>query len=545
MTATAADRGWGLRTVPPELARRYVAEGWWGEATLGQTVAAAVGRLPDTTFAIHSAVRPWRGTFAEVDHLARTFAGALRARGLGPGAVVVVQLPNWLEAAVTFWGAAQLGAVVVPVVHIYGPKEVGYVLDVARPDLFVTAAAFGGVDRTAADAALLADRPDLPWFVVGAGTDPLPAGARDFDELLAGEPLEGPVPTDPGAPAVIGFTSGTTRDPKGVVHSHRTLGFEVRQLEAMSRVDGPPSLVGAPVGHFIGMLSGLLIPLLREDAIHLIDAWDPGEVLRIMAEEHLNLGGGAAYFVTSLLDHPDLTDEHLALMPAAGLGGASTPVAVTERLRAAGIRAFRSYGSTEHPSITGSTVDDAEAKRLTTDGRPLEGVEIRLDADGEIWSRGPDLCLGYTDPALTAEAFDADGWYRTGDVGVLDADGFLTITDRVADVIIRGGENISAQEVEELLLALPGVAEAAVVATPDDRLGEKAAAVLRLLPGAAVPTLAEVREHLASAGLAKQKWPEAVVAVEDLPRTPSGKVKKVELRRRLREGDLTPTETRE
>ena len=140
---------------------------------------------------------------------------------------------------------------------------------------------------------------------------------------------------------------------------------------------------------------------------------------------------------------------------------------------------FRSYGSTEHPSITGSAPTAPEDKRLYTDGNPRPGVEIRLGPDGEIFSRGPDLCLGYTDPELTAKAFDDDGWYRTGDVGVLDDDGYLTITDRKADVIIRGGENISALEVEEVLLAMPAVAEAVVVSAPDARLGERAAAVLR------------------------------------------------------------------
>ena len=165
------------------------------------------------------------------------------------------------------------------------------------------------------------------------------------------------------------------------------------------------------------------------------------------------------------------------------------PAAVTRRLTDLGIIVFRSYGSSEHPSITGSTLDAPQDKRLLTDGRPMSGVEIKLASDGEIFSRGPDLCLGYIDDRLTAAAFDEDGWYRTGDIGVLDADGYLTITDRKADVIIRGGENISALEVEEVLLAMPGIAEAVVVAAPDAQLGERVAAALRLKPGQVVPTL--------------------------------------------------------
>jgi acyl-CoA synthetase (AMP-forming)/AMP-acid ligase II len=169
-------------------------------------------------------------------------------------------------------------------------------------------------------------------------------------------------------------------------------------------------------------------------------------------------------------------------------------------------------------------------------------VEIRLGPDGEIFSRGPDLCLGYTDDSMTERAFDADGWYRTGDVGVLDADGYLTITDRKADVIIRGGENISALEVEEVLLAMTAVVEAVVVAVPDDRLGERAAAVLRLRDGHEMPTLDEVRAHFRDAGIAVQKWPEELHRVpddQDFPRTASGKVQKFRVRERVRENAIT------
>jgi acyl-CoA synthetase len=153
--------------------------------------------------------------------------------------------------------------------------------------------------------------------------------------------------------------------------------------------------------------------------------------------------------------------------------------------------------------------------------------------DGEIISRGPDLFLGYTDPALTARAVDDDGWYHTGDIGVVDDDGYLTLTDRKSDIIIRGGENISALEVEEILLALPAVAEAVVVAAPDPRLGEHAAAVLRIKPGHAMPTLSEVRTVFESAGVARQKWPEELRQVDDFPRTASGKVQKYLVRKQI------------
>ena len=219
------------------------------------------------------------------------------------------------------------------------------------------------------------------------------------------------------------------------------------------------------------------------------------------------------------------------------------PPAISERAGRLGISVVRSYGSTEHPSVTGGHHDDPVEKRINTDGRPLPGVEMRIvDPDpsgaGEIWSRGPEVFAGYTDPELTAAAFDADGWYASGDVGRVDRDGYLTITDRKKDIIIRGGENISAVEVEDLLIRITGIAEVAVVAAPDPRLGEHACAFVRLLPGTppAAVDLAAVRGHLDAAGLARQKWPEDIRLVDDFPRTASGKVQKFVLRAQLRAG---------
>ena len=537
--ATVPSDDWKLREVPAELAERYRAEGWWAGRTLGETVAAGLEERRDVAFNVHSKLRPWRGTFADVDHRARRLAQSLADRGVGPGDVLVFQLPNWMEAGVTFWAAAYLGAVVVPIVHFYGEKEVGYILRTVRPEVFVTTTNFGPLEFTPMHTKVVAELDAAPiWLVVGDGD--LPDGAEAFDAAIGDVPIDGPLAADPSRPAVVGFTSGTTSNPKGVVHSHDTIGFETRQLSSLMPHGGPPTITGAPVGHFIGMLNAFLMPLVSERPVNLVDVWDPGEVIRLLRDEGLGNGGGATYFLTSLLDHPDWTDDLVASMPYQGLGGSTVPVAVMERAEAIGIRAIRSYGSTEHPSITGCTMDEPAAKRHRTDGKPMEGVELYLDGDGQIVSRGPDLFLGYTDPTLTDTVFEADGWYRTGDVGELDADGYLTITDRVSDVIIRGGENISAVEVEDALMGLDAVAEVAVVAAPDDRLGEKAAAVFRLLPDAAMPSLDDVRTHLAGLGLAKQKWPEALFAVDEFPRTPSGKVQKYRIRQDLRDG-RTPT----
>ncbi|NVN48575.1 AMP-binding protein [Mycolicibacterium hippocampi] len=506
-----------MRRIPAELIDLYQQEGWWTQETLGDLLAQGLKDNPDVGFHVHSEVRPYAGTFGDVERDARRLAAGLWSRGVRPGDVVAIQLPNWREAAITFWASSFLGAVIVPIVHFYGRSELTHILGNARPKVFITAAEFGRMQH----------QPDLCADVPIVGL----VGTESFDELLDDEPFAGTVGTDPGGPALIAFTSGTTRAPKGVIHSHQTLSCETRQLLANYPPDRGRQLTATPVGHFIGMVGAFLIPVLEGAPIDLVDVWDPQKVLALMKSDGMSIGGGPPYFVTSLLDHPDCTEEHQRLFTTVGLGGSTVPAAVTRRLADLGMFVFRSYGSTEHPSITGSGPQAPEDKRLYTDGNPRPGVEVRIADDGEILSRGPDLCLGYTDDELTAVAFDDDGWYRTGDVGVLDDDGYLTITDRKADVIIRGGENISALEVEEVLLAMPAVAEAVVVAAPDERLGERTAAVLRIRAGQVMPTVDDVREHFAHAGVARQKWPEELHQVDDYPRTASGKVQKYAVRR--------------
>jgi acyl-CoA synthetase len=512
-----------LRPITGDLAARYRAEGAWDDRSLGQFLSDAL--LTDTTrrFRIWSPTHPYTGTVGDVYADALRVAGGLRALGLGPGDIVAFQLPNWVEAAVTFYACAVLGVTLVPIVHFYGPKEVGFILKQSQAKALVIVSAIGSRDYLEELGTLRGGLDRLEHVIVVGDT------ARDddvpFDQLRHATPLPAPQAVDPDGPALIGYTSGTTADPKGVVHSHRTI---------------------APVGHAIGMLAGLLCPLVSGRPLYLIDGWDPPTVLDAMVEEGIGAGSGSTYFFTSLLDSPGYGPEHVELMRYIGLGGSPIPNAVAERADDLGISLVRAYGCTEHPSVTGSQHADPKEKRIHTDGRPLEWVEVRtvgedgrdveVGQSGEILTRGPDRFAGYTDPALTAAAVDAEGWFRTGDVGVLDPEGYLTITDRVKDIIIRGGENVSAAEVEQLLAHMDGVAEVAVVAAPDEKFGEHGCAFFRMQAGTVAPDLEAVRTHLAAAGLARQKWPEEIRSVDELPRTPSGKVQKFVLRDRLRNG---------
>lgn len=535
---------WIARRVPPDLERAYIDGGWWTGDTLGTLVARQLAAHPASTVAVWSRSRGWHGSYADVDDEARRLVTLLLDMGVQPGDAVAFQLPNWREAVVSFAALALGGYVVVPIVHIYGRKEVAFILEQSGAVAYISPLAYGHVDyraivETAAPASLrlhvVIDDGELP----PSSIDLARIGWADCAERTPAIDL----PTvQPENVAVLAYTSGTTSDPKGVIHDHRTMLSELRHMKGWI-TPGKPNLIGSPVTHATGML-GVLGPLATGENIHLIDRWDPPHALEVMREAGIGGGAGAPVFLASLLDHPDFTPDHASLMSRVGLGGAPVPLALAERAASHGITIIRAYGSTEHPSTTGCHFDDPAERRHRTDGPALPGVELRLvDADGadvpagtpgEILSRGPDLCLGYTDPALTAAAFDDEGWYHSGDIGVLDEQGFLTITDRVKDIIIRGGENISAAEVEAALQRLPGVAEIAVVAAPDARLGERACAIIRMRPGAAPVTLADATAHLAGVGLARPKWPEELRVVDDFPRTASGKIRKVDLRARLR-----------
>ncbi len=533
---------------PAALRARYLGLGLWSDETIGSWVARQIARHPGDELRIWSATRPARSTLGRSYERGRRLAAGLRARGIGAGDAVAYQLPNWVEAAETFWGLSALGAIIVPIVHYYGPRELAYILERTRVRALVTTDRFGSADYLANLAAVRPRLRELELVVVTPAQPDtaLPGDVVAWAALQECDALPAPVPVDPDQPALVGYTSGTTADPKGVIHTSRSVLAELGQQISQMPADEPrASLVGAPAAHAIGLFGGILNPIGRGHAVHLTDQWNAERVLAAMLEADLSSGSGATIFLTSLLDAPGFSEAHRAKLRFCGMGGAPVPAAVCERAEGLGIGVMRAYGSTEHPSITSSRHDAPRAKRNYTDGCPLPGVELRLvDASGrevsrgepgEILSRGPDLFAGYTDAALTARAVDAEGWYATGDVGVQDADGYLTITDRKSDFIIRGGANLSAAEIEELAMRMPGVAEVAVVAAPDARLGEKACAWLRLAPGAAEPGIGELQRHLERAGLPKQKWPEELRVVSDFPRTPSGKIKKFELRRRLRE----------
>lgn len=544
---------WSLRSTPPHLVRRYLAEGWWTDDTLPTLTHLGLVGAESRRCSVHSAVRPYHGTVGALGESARLLAGGLAARGIAAGDVVAFQLPNWAETVACYYGLSLLGAVLVPIVHIYGSHELKHILSESKARVLITATQFGRQYFVANVEAIRDELPDLELvIVVGADRD-IAGDVRSWDRFLgSAKQLDAPIAVGPDEPAVVGYTSGATAAPKGVIHTHRSLIAELRQWSAFTAQDASPPLpmptngtiYGSPISHITGLL-GVLGPLLAAPPLHLADSWDTRAMLKVMTSERLSLAPGATFFLTSILDEPSFDPAvHLPFVARVALGGSPVPAELANRAAAQGISIVRAYGSTEHPGTTGSVHSDPPDKRMFTDGRVAPGVELRLrdehGADvargepGEIYSRGPELFAGYTDPVLTKSTVDAEGWYQTGDIGVLDEDGYLTVTDRKKDVIIRGGENISAAEVEQILATVPGIAEIAVIATPDARYGERGCAVIRLAAGAASFGLDRLQAAARDAGLARQKWPEELLFVDEFPRTASGKVQKHVLRQTMR-----------
>jgi acyl-CoA synthetase len=533
-----------VRMPKPELAAKYRAAGIWVDRTMAQELEAGLRRRPDLRFKVWSEVRPFDGSFAEVENRAKRLAAYFLKIGIVPGDMVCFQLPNWVEAAETFMATLFVGGVTLPVVHTYGAKEMKFLLAQSGTKLLVTTRRFRSINYEATIEAIRSDLPELAHVFY----------VDDYDRAMAEPPIGSIYIADPDEPAVINYTSGTTSDPKGVIKTHRVCVAEMIQREMREPGDERPLAMAfpegyrewlnvAPIGHGGGLQTGVEVPVFWGQSTQLIDHWDVDKILDILALGKACIPGSATFFFNSLVNDPKFGSQHLDRMRYIASGGAPIPRAFGEQCESLGIKLFRGYGLSEHHSVAASAFSDPVEKRIGTDGRPLAFTEIQIRDDegipapvgvpGMIHTRGAELFVGYIDSSLNDACFDADGWFCTGDVGVMDADGYLTITDRIKDIIIRGGENVSASEVENAIAKMPEVLEVAVVATPDTRMGEAVCAVIRLRAGVEAPDLETIRHHVAEIGLARQKWPERLWIVEEFERTPSGKIKKYALRDQL------------
>ncbi|GAD50495.1 putative fatty-acid--CoA ligase [Caenibius tardaugens NBRC 16725] len=518
------------------LQARWKEQGYYNGTTLSEALTAAARAFPDTPSFYYRNEAMIARSNADLFEEGLRVAAGLYSLGVRAGDVIAVQLPTWLETAIIYQAIAHLGAITLPIVSIYGDAEISYIVQDSGAKFLFVPDAWRGRPYAARYAECLADTRLEALVVIG---DAVPASCIAWDDLVAGG-TEGftPAPGDPNAIACLIYTSGTTSHPKGVQHTHNSLLWEWGRPTFANR---GMYLSNMPAGHITGY-GFVMRPSLYGAPQVFMDHWDPVLAARLIERHQIRCGGGTPTFLVTLLDAAQAHGADMSSLTSFSMGGQGiTP----EQVRMADERGFRGarvYGSTEHPTVTLFDPDETFQNRAFTDGQIDTGNEVRIvddndrdlptGAEGNILTRGPDLFAGYSNPELDLEAFAPGGWFRTGDIGRLDGRGYLLITDRKKDIIIRGGENISSTEVEACLMQHPSVNDAAAVAMPDAIYGEKVCAFVVLEAGMHL-TLADACAHFRNLGLSVQKTPERLEFLDELPRNASGKVKKNELRLRI------------
>ncbi|MEV2217074.1 AMP-binding protein [Streptomyces sp. NPDC050997] len=458
-------------------------------------------------------------TFGELRGRAERVAAGLYDMGVRPGTVVAWQLPTRIETALLSFALVRLGAVQTPVIPFYRDREVGFALRESKAEYFAVPGEWRGFDHTA-----MARR-------LGA------KGVFEaYDLLPDGDPSILPAPPSEGTSVRwIYWTSGTTSAPKGVLHTDRSLIAGGSCLAHALRLSADDvGSMAFPYAHIAGPDYTVMLLLYGFPAVMFEQFALPG-ALEGYRRHGVTVAGGSTAFYSMFLAE-QRKQPGVPVIPSLRLlagGGAPKPPEVYHAVvREMGVQLTHGYGMTEVPMITMGAPDDTPENLATTEGRPPEGMEIRI-VDGEVRLRGEAVCQGYLDPAQTAEAFDADGFLRTGDLGHVTGSGHLVLTGRLKDVIIRKGENISAKEIEDLLHALPAVGDVAVIGLPDAERGERVCAVVERAPGAEGPTLEALTSYLRTEGLSTHKLPEQLEVVDALPRGETlRKVLKYQLRER-------------
>jgi len=470
-----------------------------------------------------------------MEHAVATVAGALRRAGVRRRQVVAWQLPNSVAGVVLYRACWRIGAVAAPLHHRLGAAEVGAALYQVDPALVLAA---GNMPAGA-----------VPESVV------IP-GSVTIDALLGALPAasavgRGSVPVQPAELAVVLFTSGSSGVPKAVLHSHRGLGYKAATMIAAHGLGSDDAvLMPAPLAHVSGLLNGVLIPQVAGIPAVLMAAWDPELALERIEAERVSFMGAPPVFFSQMAGSERFKAERVGSLRLVSTGGASVSPAFVESIAGRfGARVKRTYGSTEAPTVTTSGPADSPQLAADTDGRvvgeaelevhdPVSGRPVPAGQPGELWLRGPELFMGYADAAQTAAVTARPGrWFRTGDLGVVDAQGWLQVVGRMSDIIIRAGENISASEVEAVLESHPAVRHAVAVAVPDSEVGERVAAFVEADLSF---SLEECRRWFTERGVTRFKTPEYVVQVDAIPVLAAGKPDRAALRSRATALGTTP-----
>ena len=507
--------------------------------TFWELLERRVEATPDTMMLVDGADRSL--TFGEFKDRAERVAAGLLAMGVREGTPVTWVLPTCIETVLLSFALSRLGAVQNPIIHIYRHREVGYCIGQTRAELVVHPGAWGGFDYGAMVAEVCSGLDHEPQVLVG------------YDTLPEGDPAGLPPAPAPDAGAVrwLYYTSGTTSDPKGVKHTDGSLiagGIGLARALDMSGDD--VGSIAFPYAH-IGGPDYMVTMLSSGFGAVLVERFDPAAAVAAYARYGVTMAGGSTAFYQMFLveDRKSRDAGHGPAMPALRVlsgGGAPKPPEIYFQVKQQmSVPVAHGYGMTECPMISQGSPHDSDDQLAHTDGRPVHRCEVAIVAvaadgaespapagvEGEVRVSGPMLFAGYTDPALAADAFDARGRFRTGDLGVMRADGHITLTGRLKDIIIRKGENISAKEIEDVIYTHPKVGAAAVIGLPDADRGERVCAVVETAPDSDDLTFEEMVEACRAAGLARQKVPEQLeIHLGALPRNATLKILKHELR---------------
>ncbi len=517
--------------------------GEWPSAGIAALLERRVQQTPDRLFIVDGATRL---SFAAMAARAGSLAAGLTRLGIGPGEVISWQLPSWWEAAAVALAIDWIGAVSNPILPIYREREVGFIARQAGARLLIVPGVFRGFDYLELARGVRRDSPRLEHLLAARAES-----RRDVPSL---EALMGPATPPPRAPrgayevSSLFYTSGTTAEPKGVMHTDSTLGAFAQSNIAISGGSGDDvGLLQFPLTHIGGIGAFLAVPLLRGSRVVYLDVWTPERALQLIESEGVTSAGGPPAILQGLMGAKGFDPARVGSLRIAGTGAADIPPELVREVgRRLGAISYRSYGLTECPMLTSGAPDDSEDNRAGTDGRPAPGCRVRIAGDdggelppgteGEILAFGPQLCVGYADPRLNTEAFTADGFLRTGDLGIADEKGYLRITGRKKDIIIRKGENLSARAIEDVLYEHPAVADAAVIGVADTASGERVCACVVLRPGSAPVSLGDLRRFMEGKQVMRQKIPEQLEILAELPRNATGKVLKWELRKKIGAG---------
>ena len=524
-----------------------VAAGLWPDRTINDALDDCAARVPDKlalTAAHAEGGEARRFTYRELATMADRIAVGLHRLGVGQNDVVACQLPNWWQFTLMYLACSRIGAVMNPLMPIFRERELSFMLAHGEAKVFVVPKRFRDFDHEQMALDLQAQLPQLKHVVTIDGT-----GDNSFDKLLAGPAWENePDARDvltrhrPGPDDVtqLIYTSGTTGEPKGAMHSANTLMSNILPYaERMALGENDVVLMASPMAHQTGFMYGLMMPIMLRASAVLLDVWAPRKAIELIRDEQVTFTMASTPFLTDLAKNVADSGQPVPSLKTFLCAGAPIPGPLVEQARAAlGANVVSAWGMTENGAVTTTLPGDEPSRSVNTDGVPLDGVEVRVvdDAGGPMPTGEPGRLLlracsnfgGYLKRPQWNNT-DAEGWFDTGDLARLDEQGYIRITGRSKDVIIRGGENIPVFEVESLLYKHPAVQQVAVVAYPDERLGERACAVVVPKPGHEID-LASVVSFLKDNKVALNYIPEKLIVSDAMPATPSGKIQKFKLR---------------